>query len=452
MAGAEVAAPSDSPSEAVVDVHETACCVVGGGPGGLMLALLLARRGVHVTLLEAHHDFDRQFRGDTLHPAILEILDQIGLADKLHRLPHVKVYSPTIQAEDGPFVPIDFRRLRTRFPYILLMPQERFLDFLAAEARQLPYFHLVMGANVQRLVEEGGVVRGARYRGADGWHEVRAPLTVGADGRFSRVRHLAGMKPVTLSAPLELLWFRLPRLEGDAERLDSPAAALATRPFAILNGEVSSSPGVVQTVGVVHWGGGHGLLLFNRADHWQVGFFLRPGEYAELRAAGLEAFRRTVLALEPRIGPHLGSLTDWHQLSPLTVAFTRCRRWHKPGLLLIGDAAHTMTPAAGAGIKYAIEDAVAAANLLAEPLRCGRVRRQDLAGVQRRREWPTRLMQWGGAQAQQFGLRLFQRDVGRGRTYLRLPRWVRLLFRVPLLSRLPARFGAFGLWKVRVKG
>jgi 2-polyprenyl-6-methoxyphenol hydroxylase-like FAD-dependent oxidoreductase len=452
MAVAEAAAPPAGTSEAVVDVHETACCVVGGGPGGLLLALLLARRGVSVTLLEAHHDFDRQFRGDTLHPAILEILDQIGLAEKLHRLPHVKWYGPTILAEDGPFTPIDLRRLRTRFPYILVMPQERFLDFLAAEARQLPHFRLVMGANVQRLVEGGGVVRGVRYRGADGWHEVRAPLTVGADGRFSRVRHLAGIKPTTLSAPLELLWFRLPRLAGDEERFDSLAATLATRPFAVVNGEVSSRPGALQAVGVVHWGGGHGLFLFNRADHWQVGFFLRPGEYPELRSAGLAAFRRTVLALEPRLGQHLEALTDWHQLSPLSVAFSRCRRWHKPGVLLIGDAAHTMTPEGGAGINYAVQDAVVAANLLAEPLRAGRARRRDLEAVQRRREWPTRLMQWGGALAQQLDQGLLRRGVGRERIYLRLPRWVRLLFRVPLLSRLSVRFGAFGLWKVRVQG
>jgi 2-polyprenyl-6-methoxyphenol hydroxylase-like FAD-dependent oxidoreductase len=451
MAGAE-AAPADT-SEAVVDVHETACCVVGGGPGGLMLALLLTRRGVHVTLLEAHHDFDRQFRGDTLHPAILEILDQIGLADKLHQLPHVKWYGPTVLTPEGPFTPFDTRQLRTRFPYILLMPQERFLEFLAAEAGKLPHFRLVMGANVERLVEAGGSIRGVRYRGPEGWHEVRAPLTVGADGRFSRVRHLAGITPVTLSEPLELLWFRLPRLAGDEERFDSMAATLATSPTFVLNGETSSRPGVVQAVGAAHWGGGYSVALFNRLDHWQVALFLRPGEYPELRAGGLEALRRKMLALEPRLGPHLETLTDWHQLSPLSVAFSRCRRWHKPGLLLIGDAAHTMTPAAGAGIKYAIEDAVVAANLLAEPLRIGRVRRQDLEAVQRRREWPTRAIQWGGGLAQKTLLRRFILRPGPPeRIHLRVPRWLRLLLGLPLLNRLPARLLAFGLWKVRVKG
>ncbi len=398
-----------------------------------------------VTLLEAHHDFDRQFRGDTLHPAILDVLDEIGLAERLHALPHVKWYAPTFFARDGPFTPFDLRRLPSRFPYILFMPQERFLAFLAEEAAKYPHFHLVMGAEVRRLVESGGTVQGVRYRASDGWHEVRAPLTVGADGRFSRVRQLAGIKPVTLSAPLELLWFRIPRLPGDEQEFGSLEAVLRGNPFVMVNGE--GGPVVFG-----HAGHDHLLVAFNRIDHWQMGVFYRPGEYPQLRAAGLEAFRRLILALEPRFSRHVESLTDWHQLTPLSVAFSRCRRWHVPGLLLIGDAAHVMTPAAGAGIKYAIEDAVVAANLLAGPLKTGMVRREHLAAVQRRREWPTRLMQWMGGQAQK---RILTRFVRIGRTRESRPKigWlVRLLYRLPLLRDLPGRMVAYGLWRVHVDG
>jgi len=438
--------PSGQPaSDDVRDVRQTTCCIVGGGPGGLMLALLLARRGVPVTLLEAHHDFDRQFRGDTLHPAILEILDQLGLAERLLRLPHVKWLGPTILADDGPFTPIDFRRLRTRFPYIMVMPQERFLAFLAEEVQQLPHFRLVMGANVQRLVEEEGVVRGVRYRAADSWHEVRAALTVGADGRFSRVRHLAGFQPVTVGPPMELLWFRLPRLPGDEGEFDSVEGARRGEPFVIINGEGD------KAAGFAHAGRGRILLVFNRLAHWQVGLFYLPGLYQRLRAAGLEALGRAVTEQEPRFARHVESLTDWHQLAPLSVAFSRCRQWSRPGLLLIGDAAHVMTPAAGAGIKYAIEDAVTAANVLAGPLLAGRARRQDLAEVQRRRELPTRLIQAAGAFAQKtISPRVF-RAVGRVKLRPHIPRLLRLLLGLPILRDLPGRMVAFGLWRVRVE-
>jgi 2-polyprenyl-6-methoxyphenol hydroxylase-like FAD-dependent oxidoreductase len=432
--------------EAVLDVHDTACCVVGGGPGGLMLALLLARRGVPVTLLEAHHDFDRQFRGDTLHPAILEILDQIGLADRLHELPHVKWYGPTVFTEDGPFQLIDFRRVRTKFPYILVMPQERFLDFLADEARKYPHLRLLTGANVQRLVEENGVVSGVRYRGDDGWHEVRAPLTVGADGRFSRVRHLAGLNPVPLSGPMELLWFRLPHLPGDARQFGTMEAVCATRPFMVMKGEAGGDPDAVVAFAHVS-PRKFALVAFHRIDHWQVGYIMVAGHYAPIRAAGLEAFRKSITDLEPRFAPHVEQLRDWHQLAPLSVAFSRCPRWSRPGLLLIGDAAHTMTPAAGAGIKYAVEDAVVAANLLAEPLRAGRVRLADLEGVRRRRIWPTRFIQFSGGLAQKF----FWGRILRGRTRFLVPRWVRFLLQLPLVRGLPARAFAFGLWKVRLE-
>lgn len=306
-----------------------------------MLALLLARQRVPVTLLEQHKDFDRDFRGDTIHPSILEILDQIGLAEPVHQLAHSKIYGPTLRLANSTFSPIDLRRLKTRFPYILLVPQVKFLEFIAAEALKYPDFRLVMGANVEQLIEEDGQVRGVRYLAADGMHELRATLTVGADGRFSRVRHLVGFEPMATSGPMDILWFRVPHIPGDLPEAEGRA----------LGG----------------FAGGRILVVFDRIDYWQVAYVFPKGQYQSLRAAGLESLRHSIVEIEPHFAEHVKTLTDWHQLAFLSVESSRCPRWFKPGLLLIGDAAHVMSPVGGVGINYAVQDAVVAANILAAP-------------------------------------------------------------------------------------
>src|SRR5829696_6923560 len=402
--------------EEVRDVKQTSCCVVGGGPGGLMLALLLARRGVPVTLLEAHSTFDRDFRGDTIHPGILEILDEIGLADRLHQLQHVKMYGPTFPTAEGPVMLFDFRRLlKTRFPYIMWMPQPIFLEFLAEEARKYPSFRLVMGANVRRLIEEDDAVLGVLYRGRDGWHEVRATLTVGADGRFSKVRRLAGFDPVKISSSIDVLWFRISRREGD------PKEALATRV-----------------------GSGLFLGLIDRFDYWQVACTIVKGGYKEVRASGLDRLRRSLARVAPEWADRFDELKEWKQIPVLSVEVSRLKRWHKPGLLLIGDAAHVMSPVGGVGINYAIQDAVVAFNVLGEKLRTEEpIREQDLAEVQRRRELPTRAIQTFQT--------LAQRGVARGvlsaegERVFAVPRFVLPLLKIPWLLAIPARFLSFGL-------
>ena len=403
----------------VLDVQQTSCCIVGGGPGGAMLALFLARRGVPVTLLEMHKDFDREFRGDTIHPSVMEILDQIGLADKLHEIPHTKLTGPTIQFADGPFRPFELGRLKTRFPYILLVPQARFLEFITGEAAKYPQFKLVMSAQVQQMVEEDGVVRGVRYLAPDGMHEIRATLTVGADGRFSVLRHLAGFEPIKTSPPMDVLWFRLPKLPGEPE-----------------------------ITGGLFGGIGRGriFVMLERTDHWQAGLVFPKGQYQELRAQGVEAVRRTIAEIEPHFARHAEYLTDWHQLSLLSVESSRCPLWHKPGLLLIGDAAHVMSPVGGVGINYAIQDAVVAANVLIKPLLAGRVSDADLAEVQRQREWPTRAIQ----AMQAFMQKNLIGGALRAQTAVRAPWQFRVFFRIPILRDLPARMIAFGVRRVRL--
>ena len=423
MTAGSTLTPETEVSEAddIRDSQKTACCVVGGGPGGMMLALLLARQRVPVMLLEQHRDFDREFRGDTIHPSIMEILDQIGLAEPLHQLRHAKIYGPTLRLANTTFSPIDLRRLKTPFPYIFLIPQARFLEFLAAEASKFPDFKLVMGANVEQLMEEDGQVRGVRYLGSDGMHEVRAPLVVGADGRFSRVRHQVGFEPIKTSAPMDILWFRLPHIPGD-----------------LPEGEGRVLGGFRR---------GRMLAVFDRFDYWQVGYVFPKGHYQDLRTAGLESLRQSIVEVEPAFTEHVKSLTDWHQFSLLSVESSRCPRWFKPGLLLIGDAAHVMSPVGGVGINYAVQDAVVASNILAAPLREGRVQLSDLAKVQSEREWPTRVIQrmQGAVQNRILASVLNSQETPR------IPWFVRAFFRIPFLRDIPARIIAFGVRRVRVE-
>ncbi len=410
-------------TEEIRDVTRTTCCVVGGGPGGAVLALLLARAGVDVTLLEAHPDFDREFRGDTLHPSVMEIMDQLGLADRLLELRHSELSTFTLQTVSGSFTPVDLGRLKTQYPYITIMPQTSFLEFITQEAKRYPSFRLVMGARVRELIQEDGVVRGVRYESEDGRHEVRAALTVGADGRGSRVRRLAGFEPVKTSPPMDVLWFKLPREEEDPEGLQG------------------------------RFGRGHIAVMLDRDDHWQVGYVIPKGTYPEMRREGIEALHRGFAELVPKFADRVRHLRDWQQASLLSVESSMCPRWYGPGLLLIGDAAHVMSPVAGVGINYAIQDAVVAANVLSRPLKNSQRRLVDvdekyLAKVQRKRELPTRLIQKTQALLQQ---QVLARALSTDKPF-DPPLLLRLLLRLPIVRVIPAIIVGFGFWPVRVKG
>lgn len=404
----------------VRDVQTTSCCIVGGGPAGAVLALLLARRGVPVALLEMHKDFDRDFRGDTVHPSILEVLDQLGLADKLLEIPHAKVTGPTLQFANGPFRPFDLGRLNTRFPYIAMIPQVHFLEFITREAAKYPEFRLVMRAHVQQLIEENGAVVGVRYLGADGEHELRAKLTIGTDGRFSVVRRLAGFEPIKTAPPMDVLWFRLPKLPGEPEVTGGAFGGI---------------------------GRGRIFIVLERHDHWQAGLVFPKGQYQALRSQGVEAIRKSLVETEPRFAKHAESLTDWQQFTLLSVESSRCPLWHKPGVLIIGDAAHVMSPVGGVGINYAVQDAVVAANILAGPLKSGTVSEAHLAEVQREREWPTRVVQRMQSIMQD---RLMVRALQSTRPTT-VPWQFKLLVKIPFLRDFPSRLIAFGPRRVRLQ-
>src|SRR5258706_1669598 len=398
-------------------VEQTTCCIVGSGPAGAVLALLLARKGIPVVLLEEHMDFDRDFRGDTIHPSVMQILDEIGLADRLLELPHTKADSIPVQTATGNIILADFHRLKTRFPYIALIPQTDFLAFITNEARSYPNFRLIMGARVEKLIEEDGYIHGVHYRGQDGWHEVRAVLTIGADGRFSRMRRLADFEPIKTSPSMDVLWFRLPRKTGDPEQS---------------SGRISE---------------GHILIMLNRNDCWQMGYVIPKGGYQQIRAAGLEHLRQAIGEMLPEFADRLNTIQEWKQVSVLSVESNRLPRWYRPGLLLIGDAAHAMSPIGGGRINYAIQDALVAANVLGNDLLQGKAPLGDLATVQRQRELPIRIIQaFQNLVQKQVLVKVLKSDQP-----LTVSPFLLLLLRVPFVRDLPARFIAFGPRRVHVK-
>ncbi|WP_337060022.1 FAD-dependent oxidoreductase [Kineococcus sp. G2] len=402
-------------------VERTRCVVAGGGPAGLVLGLLLARAGVPVLVLEKHDDFLRDFRGDTVHPSTLRLLDEVGLAEEFLRLPHARVERAAVTTDDGTFEVADFSRLPGRFPFLALVPQWDFLDLLAARARRYPGFELRTGAEVTGLLREDGRVVGVRYRrtargdgagddsGDRAERSVRAVLTVAADGRGSVLREDAGLRLREFGAGVDVLWFRLPR----------PAGAVT--------GVRASS--------------GRFVVVLDRGDYLQCAFVVPSGGLEAVRAGGAAAFRADLARLLPVLAPVVGALVDLDGVRVLRVRIDRLRRWYRDGLLVIGDAAHAMSPVGGVGVNLAVQDAVAAARLLAGPLRRGTVSRRDLTQVQRRRWLPVVLTQAAQRVAHRRVLGASLASAGP----VRAPRVLRLLARVPALRVVPAAAIGLGL-------
>lgn len=341
----------------------TQCCIAGGGPAGIMLGLLLARAGVSVIVLEKHADFLRDFRGDTIHPSTLEVMHELGFLDELLTLPHQKASVLYGEVGGTRIVMADFSHLPVRCPYIAFMPQWDFLNFLARKAAAFPGFSLRLGTEAIGLIEADGRVIGLRAQSSRGAFDIHASLTIGADGRHSVLREQAGLIVEPLGAPMDVLWFALARQEGDPH----------------------------ETTG--RFESGRIMVQIDRGTHWQCGYVIPKGSADALRPAGIEAFRAAIAAVSHFSAERLLELRNFDQVKLLTVGIDRLKQWWMPGLLCIGDAAHTMSPAGGVGINLAIQDAVAAANMLAAPLRAGTLADADLRKVQARREWPVKVTQ-----------------------------------------------------------
>jgi 2-polyprenyl-6-methoxyphenol hydroxylase-like FAD-dependent oxidoreductase len=389
---------------------ETTCCIVGGGPAGMMLGYMLARAGVPVTVLEKHKDFNRDFRGDTVHPSTMEVIYQLGLLEEFLKLPHQELASIGGKIGDFAFRAVDFSHLPVRNRFVALMPQWDLLNFVAGRARVFPNFRLCMEHEVTRLLEEQGKIAGVEARTPEGNVEIRAKLVIGCDGRHSTTRQAAGLEVQEFGVPIDVLWFRLQRNRNDPE----------------------------QSLGNINYG--KILILINRGDYYQAGLIIAKGSFERIQGRGLDAFQRDIAEIAPYLKDRVPGLQVWDQIKLLSVQINRLRRWHRPGLLCIGDAAHAMSPAGGVGINLAVQDAVATANLLAGPLREGNVTEAHLAQIERRRTFPTHVIQALQVRAHNGMAKIFA-NPGPAKA----PWQLKLALRVPGIRRLVGRILGMGV-------
>jgi len=396
---------------------KTTCAIAGGGPAGMMLGFLLARAGVAVTVLEKHADFLRDFRGDTVHPSTLEMMHELGLLDEFLKLSHSEVKQIAMKIGEDRVVIGYFDHLPVHCKFIALMPQWDFLNFLAAHGKRYATFDLRMKAEATGLIEEEGRIVGLRVKAPDGEIEIRADLVVGCDGRNSTLRGRAGLQVDDLGAPMDVMWFRLSRKASDPD----------------------------ETFG--HIEAGRMMVMLNRTGYWQCAYVIPKDSAEAVKAKGLDAFRAIVAEMSPFVNDRLGEIEHWDMVKLLTVAVDRLRKWYRPGLICIGDAAHAMSPIGGVGINLAVQDAVAAANILAEPLRRGAVTMSTLHDVQQRREFPTRVTQWLQIVLQN---RIISPALASRGERPKAP-WFFKMLQWPLLRRIPGRMMALGVRPEHIK-